>query len=267
MRLFSRLLAFLWLLSLASPLWAADLSKIERVVRKEPVYKSKEPLHCLLVFGPAAKTRIWVVLDGTDLFVDTNGDGDLSAPNKRFPDDGRSFKPFEISDAAGPDRYLVRRIDIDRSLPEFGVVFDIQVDINGKYRQGSTPVRCVPAEHKDQPHGMPLLATEPGRAPICHFHGPLTLRLKTVYGVCNQQLVAGEKPGDLFVYLGTFDAAHGCFVTVRTNWREKLGDKFVDRLFPVDVDPMVHPVADVEFPAKEPGGKLVRARYELSQRC
>jgi hypothetical protein len=266
MRFIAGFFTFVCLAAPTSHLWAADLSKIERAITKEPAYKSKEPLYCLLVFGPEAKTRVWVVLDGTDLYVDTNGDTDLTAPNERFPNDGKDVKPFEFSDAAGQDRYLVRRIEVSR-VPEFGVILEIQVDINGKYRQWSTPVRFVPGEHKDKPHGMPLLATQPGRAPVCHFHGPLTLRLNRVYGVCQQKLIAGEKSGELFVSLGTFDPAHGCLVTVRTNWRERVGDKIVDRLFPYDVDPIVHPVAEIEFPSKAPGGETIRERYQLSQRC
>lgn len=67
---------------LASLIWsatgsAADLTKIDRSIVKEPAYKSK-PKYCLLVFGPAAKTRIWLVLDGEVLYVDRNANGDLT---------------------------------------------------------------------------------------------------------------------------------------------------------------------------------------------
>jgi hypothetical protein len=50
---------------------AADLSKIDRTIKKEPKYKGK-PKYCLLVFGPEAKTRIWLVLDG---YQGTGGQG------------------------------------------------------------------------------------------------------------------------------------------------------------------------------------------------
>ena len=43
---------------LAAPLTAVDLTKIDRAIAKEPVYKSKSPRYCLLVFGPEAKTRV-----------------------------------------------------------------------------------------------------------------------------------------------------------------------------------------------------------------
>src|SRR5262245_65651509 len=48
---------------------ATDLTKIDRTIAKEPAYKSK-PKYCLLVFGPEAKMRVWLVLDGDVLYVD-----------------------------------------------------------------------------------------------------------------------------------------------------------------------------------------------------
>src|SRR5262249_25537794 len=65
------------LLFLAVPATAADLSKIDRTIAKEPKYQSK-PKYCLLVFGPEAKTNVWLVLDGDVLYVDRNGNGDLT---------------------------------------------------------------------------------------------------------------------------------------------------------------------------------------------
>src|SRR5438067_566227 len=47
---------------IASAGFAADLAKIDRTIVKEPAYKSA-PKYCLLVFGPEAATRVWLVLD------------------------------------------------------------------------------------------------------------------------------------------------------------------------------------------------------------
>ena len=66
------------LLLVCAPLSAADLSRIERKIAKEPAYQSQQPGYCLLVFGQEAKTRVWVVRDGDTLFVDRNGNGDLT---------------------------------------------------------------------------------------------------------------------------------------------------------------------------------------------
>src|SRR5438874_8548940 len=64
------------ILALTAPaLRAADLASIERKINKEPAYAGK-PKYCLLVFGPEAKTLIWLALDGDKLYVDRNGNGD-----------------------------------------------------------------------------------------------------------------------------------------------------------------------------------------------
>src|SRR4029077_17075723 len=60
-----------------------DLSKIDRRIAKEPVYQTKTPKYCLLVFGPEAKHRIWLVLDGDTLYVDRNGNGDLTEKSEK----------------------------------------------------------------------------------------------------------------------------------------------------------------------------------------
>src|SRR5215831_16607005 len=66
----------------AAPAVAVDLTKIDRTIAKEPVYQNK-PKYCLLVFGPDAKTRVWLVVDGNVLYVDRNGNGDLTEKGKR----------------------------------------------------------------------------------------------------------------------------------------------------------------------------------------
>ena len=65
----------------ALPAQAADLAKIERTIAKEPRYLGK-PTYCLLVFGPEAKFRNWLVVDGDVLYVNRNGNGDLTEPGK-----------------------------------------------------------------------------------------------------------------------------------------------------------------------------------------
>src|SRR5438045_4509225 len=62
---------------------AADLAAIDRSIAKEPAYQTKTPKYCLLVFGPEAKARMWLVLDGKVLYVDRKGDGDLTGAEKR----------------------------------------------------------------------------------------------------------------------------------------------------------------------------------------
>src|SRR5438552_416537 len=78
--------------------------QIERKITKEPAYKSK-PKYCLLVFGPEAKTRVWLVQDGDTLYVDRNGNGDLTEAGEKVAanrntaqDSGESSYVFEVGD-------------------------------------------------------------------------------------------------------------------------------------------------------------------------
>jgi hypothetical protein len=83
MRMLSLISTLLVVGNIAVTAWGADLTKIDRTIAKEPAYRSK-PKYCLLVFGPEAKTRVWLVLDGDTLYVDRNGNGDLTEERERL---------------------------------------------------------------------------------------------------------------------------------------------------------------------------------------
>ncbi len=75
------LLAFAWLYAgttLAGP------PNIDRSIRKEPGYQTKSPKYGLLLFGMEGNDRVWLVLDGDTLYVDRNGDGDLTRRARSF---------------------------------------------------------------------------------------------------------------------------------------------------------------------------------------
>src|SRR5262245_2244587 len=78
MRTHSFLCALLLASGAAGTALGADLTRIDRTIQKQPAYQGK-PQYCLLVFGPEAKTRVWLVRDGEILYVDRNRNGDLTA--------------------------------------------------------------------------------------------------------------------------------------------------------------------------------------------
>src|SRR5215472_3078326 len=85
-----------------------DLGKLDRTILKEPTYSAKQPLYGLLVFGPKADKRVWIVLDKSKqesiLYVDRNADGDLTPSGKRLvaktPDGFPVFRLPEFKDPA-----------------------------------------------------------------------------------------------------------------------------------------------------------------------
>jgi hypothetical protein len=86
-----------WLTVLSGISAAEGPGKIDRTIGKQPVYASKNPKYCLLVFGPKAETRVWLVLDlaydplkekpgkNDSLRADLNGDGNLTGAGERIP--------------------------------------------------------------------------------------------------------------------------------------------------------------------------------------
>src|SRR5262245_32438608 len=142
---------------------AADLGKIDRTLVKEPAYESQlKPKYCLVVFGPEAKTRVWLVLDGDVLYVDRNGDGDLTGKDERI---------------------LKKRVyEVDIPSRQGGDPFSLEVeDKPGRDGQETSYIiRCRPQEGKgfrQRTDGVLLFADRPQDAPVVHFGGPLTLTI------------------------------------------------------------------------------------------
>jgi hypothetical protein len=224
-----------------APAWAADYSKVDRTIRKEPAYE-RSPKYALLLFGAEARLRVWVVLDGETVYLERNADGDLTGKGNRFPDLG-SCKDVELADADGKTRYLINGISTHYEQPNVQSL-DVGVEIKGpvSYRQ-----YC----------GVELRG-RPAEAQVAHFHGPLTMGPLTINWKvpASLVLVTGETPTVLRGHVATLNAEHGCWVVVRSH----NGDASA---FPADVCPVV----DVEFPAKAPGAAPVRKRYRLDKFC
>lgn len=163
MRAVRFLLGIACLLAAGLPVRAAELARIERRVAKEPAYKGK-PKYCLVVFGPEAAFRVWLVQDGDVLYVDRNGNGDLTDAEDRVPPiyhaNGQfSFRPGKI----GPDantQYVLSQVRTDADACDMSV---------------SLPKRQWARAGFDGP-GPLRFAERAADAPIVHFFGPLTFQ-------------------------------------------------------------------------------------------
>jgi hypothetical protein len=235
----------------ASEVRAADLSKVDRTIRKQPVYKG-QPHYALLLFGPEAKTRVWVVKDGETLYVDRNGDGDLTGKDERLTLEyanqnlngygGLRNCNIEIRDADKQTRYVIQAIGIypenDKTKAELHL--DAVVEIKGprvSYRQ----------------YCDAQLGASPDKAAIAHYHGPLMIEPRRIYWKLTPELSrlpTGDPAGEISAVVGTMDAERGCWVVVRS---EEL---------PKDL----HPVVEVEYRASKTGA-AIKQRYRLEQRC
>jgi hypothetical protein len=264
--------------------------QIDRTIRKEPVYQSGGPGYCLLVFGPKAETRVWLVLDLlselTDpkgekdvLYVDRDGDGDLTAPAKRVP------VKMQIQKSSGPRTFLgdvppAPPREVIRYLPRFevGAVVekdgktrhsDLLVEVGeylGRHRTISISLKIHGGWMQYADDMLLAFARDPQDAPIIHFNGPLTVRLSPApaswvpprpdlrttegFGIPLDAIARG-KATDLRVQLGTPGQGEGTFASVSCN----------------ALPETVHPVAELTFPSKTPGGPPIKVRKRLEDRC
>ncbi len=82
-----------------------DLRRIDRRIAKEPKYHF-QPHYVLLVFGPKAEHRSWLVVDGDGieadsgrvLYLDRNGNGDLTEPGDRVELDAAATAKMKMGD-------------------------------------------------------------------------------------------------------------------------------------------------------------------------
>ena len=220
---------------------AGDLSKVERKIAREPTYVTKSPKYALLVFGPEAKLRVWIVKDGETVYLDRNADGDLTDANERFANPGEC-RNIEIADPDGKTHYVIT------SIGEFE-------DGGRQHLMVSVDVK---AAHPYQQYCGARLADRASEAPISHFHGPLTMEVRTINWKLPPELalLTGASPTDLNATLGTMDAERGCWVVVRSEPADGFGP-----------GKDVHPTVEVEFPPKASGGTPIKKRYSLEKRC
>lgn len=250
-----------------------DLAKIDRTIAKEPVYNS-QPRYVLLVVGPRAEHRAWLVIDGEDAYVDRNGNGDLTEPNERIELDREAtdkisvrgsaaytgMSVFPLGEVAGSKlnfhlwvpnpNYDLDQDEIARKRPEIRAYRQDMHDRN--WRNGSL-MRTAPDGMQCQ---IPLaLTTKPEDAQVCHLLGPLTFTLKRGE---RQRLEPWPKQTNFDVNLGSRNLPP-------RGWT-RAGFDF-SPLTTSEVPATLHPVATFEFPATSADGNPLRQELILDQRC
>jgi hypothetical protein len=260
-----------WLLSVAvfltllSTGFAADLSKVDRTIAKEPKYVGK-PEYCLLVFGPDAKNRIWLVRDGDTLYVDKNGDGHLTDPRDKIAaekdDSNLAFYAGAVRFGKLEHRNLtvracklsvygddvrshpVSRAALEKDKGAYLMSVNAEIEVPGLTGDGDGGRLTVGARFDAD--GPLLFADTPANAPVLHFGGPLHLS-----GDAKPTLYRGVVH-DLMLTVGTPGLGPGTFANVG-----------YEKLIPEDA----FVVAEAEFPPNKPGHPPVKQRFELKERC
>src|SRR5260370_19004550 len=131
------LMAAILMSALAVEAPGSDWPTINRKLAKEPKY-THAPKYFLLVFGPKAKTSVWCVLEGNKiLYVDRNGNGDLTEKDERFVlnEEEKRFLVGDITESDGKIIHRNLRVwpPADPAKKGSDGYVMIEVEINGRY--------------------------------------------------------------------------------------------------------------------------------------
>ena len=235
--------------------------------KTEPKYQ-KEPRYALLAFGPKREARVWMVLDGTTLYVDRNANGDLTEPEERLepanPKDGSNKfgnpgmytrnDHFEFAVAAGiggSSKFKLHRwVRAEAYEPQTEFEKGLRAKWlkhrwenstlwrQGGVGQGQTPVLFMP---------------KPADAQVCHLDGPLTFVLKSPE---DQVLQRGEAGCDVPFHIAVIG-------------RSPTGTErqFYNSLATKEAPEAAHLMVEIEYPAKGANDPPLRRKYFLKERC
>jgi hypothetical protein len=201
---------------------------IPRVIVKEPVYDGK-PRYALLVFGKEAKTRIWIVRDDKWLYVDRNGNGDLTEPGEKLPVGNVVDQIVEQDGTIHKNLYLYTMND-----------GKFRMRLGNNNRNART--QFVGWGRME----TPTFGNRPDNAPIIHFNGPMTLdRYGPIYTFPRGD--GGNRAYKLRLLVGTPGLGAGTFASFSDLCSEKLGNL----------------QADIDYPHPTKPGETFRQRVEL----
>jgi len=235
---------------------------------KEPTY-ANAPQYLLLHFGMKVETRIWLVLDGERLFVDRNGDGDLTQSNEVVKgtkaDDRLTFEIGEIREKDRVHRDLKLSIFVphkDSGLGRFPHWRSLKakdpnakmVSVEAQIDRRGLPGYSEPT-HKDAKRtwsqdasndifGCLQFASSPREASIVQFNGPLSLGLQMPY-LDDGTYVAGATT-ELESGIGCCGRGAGSFAFIAYD----------------PVPKTAHPSVEVKWPGDSP-----LERMTLGERC
>ncbi|HEY8747850.1 MAG TPA: hypothetical protein VIM11_07740 [Tepidisphaeraceae bacterium] len=278
MRHIAIVLSVLWLSGSTLPSGAADLTKIDRSLVKEPKYNT-EPYYALLVFGPNAEKRVWLVVDGDVLYVDRNSNGDLTEANERVALDIGGTKKlqepwfykgtnsFDIGEIAGlslhldfwvRDKDFVPKTDDDKRILKDHQKKGWEFATLRRPASKATLWQAVTSSTPDSlwrygsdTEMQVIFSRRIADAQICHFDGPLTFSTSGIV------LLDRDSDANSFrVEIGTFG--------LPARGRD---DPVFAELANWDVPANVHPKADFEFAHKDATQPPIKLQVVLDQRC
>jgi hypothetical protein len=240
-----------------------DLTKVDRIIAKEPKYQY-QPRYALLVLGPKAETRVWLVMDGEEvLYVDRNGNGDLTEEGERVIVGAEATKKVNVAPGAykGMNVFDIGTVGGHRLRLSFWVrnkdyvpTDDFTKTILKARRENdweNASLLRIGMEGSAAQNPI-IFASRPADAQVTNLGGLLTIRPKWD----DRQRIKSEGETD-------FDVNIGSICLPPRNWKYALFSPLTTSEVPKDL----HPRAVFEFPSKEAGKPPITVEAVLNLRC
>lgn len=251
------------LIQCSSAVRAADLAKVDRSIGREPAYQSKAPQYALLVFGQKAESRVWLVLDGDVLYIDRNGNGDLTEPGECI----------RCSNAQSGGQDPRKWFDVGDITPRGGKKYPrLVVSLQTLAQKGKPDIYyCrVWLEALSCQHAAARLVGRRLEAPVLPFDGPLAMLPGADHRAITDGFIRGEEceVGARVGSMGLGNSLRDGQEVVATLFCESFPiQKGVPTISSKSIPGDVQPVAEIEFGNMEPGAKPIRVRVVLTRRC
>jgi hypothetical protein len=213
----------------------------EPLLVRQPNYRSA-PGYCLLVFGRDPEQKIWTVLDQGVLYVDRNGNGDLTEPDERFEPN---------TDVKDSRVFTVKQL---RLLPDAKdeCSLDLTVDANGSYSEVALRAPRWSTRHTQVTQGKIPPGRRPAEAPVIHFGGPLTMTLMEWEG----------ETGDRVLRRGGYHLS----ILVGTPVQRNSVEAFAAIMPGFGESTSAVPIVEADLPSKRPGERIhVRGEVKLCE--
>ncbi len=194
--------SLLWMLLTPVIVSASDLAvlqSVDRHIAKEPRYVASRPLYGLLVLGPAAGHRVWMVLDHSKpeaeiydvIYVDLNGNGDLTEPTERVVGNvlGNTTR-FRFPDLEDPVTGAVHSEFTARFTGAPALTIMVSLTWQGRLKMGGG----YPQDPED---GYLKVGDKPANAPVMWANGDSPYRFQRWYG--GKLAIGGENDFRVFV--------------------------------------------------------------------
>lgn len=185
-----------------------DLAEVRRSPVKEPSYAWKKQKYCLLVFGRDAARSTWLVVDGSTMYIDANGNGDLTDPGESVPGNGMAFDANDLE--VGNDRLISVLVNL---WPDHDLV-----SVRSEKKNLNSMMRMA----AEDANGKLKFSERWTDAPVIWFDGPLEMAPRIA-----QELHRDDRRPWFTAMIGTPGLGPGTFAAINHS------------SVPVDVHPLV----------------------------